>query len=69
MTKTKHTHRPNFGRKVSGCPRCLELANGAALRAGWNDLKIEFEKEQIRAIKNHRCSESNCGPVCTAFNW
>jgi hypothetical protein len=27
---TKHSHGPNFGRHVDNCPRCIELANGAA---------------------------------------
>ena len=29
-TTTKHTHGPNFGRHVDDCPRCIELAAGAA---------------------------------------
>lgn len=29
---TAHTHGPNFGRSVSGCPRCGELAAGAPAR-------------------------------------
>lgn len=32
----KHSHGPNFGRHVEGCPRCIELANGAApVQSGW----------------------------------
>lgn len=27
---TKHSHGPNFGRHVDDCPRCNELAGGAA---------------------------------------
>ena len=27
---TKHSHGPNFGRHVEDCPRCIEIANGAA---------------------------------------
>ncbi|WP_330328206.1 hypothetical protein [Streptomyces pseudovenezuelae] len=27
---TKHSHGPNFGRHVDNCPRCIELAGGAA---------------------------------------
>jgi hypothetical protein len=34
---TKHTHRANFGRHVADCPRCIELANGAApVQSGWS---------------------------------
>jgi hypothetical protein len=33
----KHSHGPNFGRQVDGCPRCVELANGAApVESGWS---------------------------------
>lgn len=32
----KHSHGPNFGRHVDDCPRCIELANGAApVQSGW----------------------------------
>ena len=34
-TTTAHNHRPNFGRKVEGCPRCTELDAGAPARSGW----------------------------------
>jgi hypothetical protein len=34
---TKHSHGPNFGRHVEGCPRCIELAAGAApVQSGWS---------------------------------
>lgn len=33
---TQHSHGPNFGRHVEDCPRCTELANGAApVQSGW----------------------------------
>lgn len=33
----KHSHGPNFGRHVADCPRCIELANGAApVQSGWS---------------------------------
>ncbi len=36
MTDTEtvtHNHKPNFGRKVAGCLRCMELDAGAAPRS------------------------------------
>jgi hypothetical protein len=33
---TKHSHGPNFGKKVDGCPRCIELVNGAEPVNAWN---------------------------------
>lgn len=29
-TPAKHNHGPNFGRREPNCPRCDQLANGAA---------------------------------------
>ena len=67
---TRHTHQVCFGRKVEGCPRCIELANGAApiVQAFWGR-KAAMEAEQIRAIRSHNCKESGCGPVCTFGEW
>ena len=31
--------------------------------------KKEMEIRRIEAIKKHDCKVSNCGPVCTAFDW
>ena len=65
----KHTHEPNFGRKVTGCPRCEELKNGAQPVMGWGQHKRAMEQEQINSIRKHNCKESNCGPVCTFGDW
>lgn len=66
---TKHTHPVVFGRKVDGCPRCAELANGAE-PVKWNiTRRLEIEAEQLRAIRNHDCKKSGCGPVCTFGEW
>jgi hypothetical protein len=73
-TTTKHTCNrgkgPVFGKKTPGCPRCEELLAGAApVRfASW-DRKKQFEAMRIRAISQHSCSRSGCGPVCTAFDY
>ena len=76
---------PAFGRKTPGCPRCDELLAGAVpvqwagmqrgkrcatpgcggtTEAGEN--AAVCRSCQIRA---HNCQASNCGPVCTAFDW
>jgi hypothetical protein len=69
-TTTKHTHAVVFGRKVDGCPRCVELANGAApVVQAWRGLRSQMEAEQIRAIRSHNCRLSGCGPVCTFGEW
>lgn len=41
-TTTKHSHGPNFGRHVDDCPRCIELAAGAApVQSGWSGTRGE----------------------------
>ena len=58
-----------FKRYDSDCPRCQELINGAEARKGWGWHKKEEEARRSAAIKNHDCKKSNCGIVCTAFEW
>ena len=66
---TKHNHTVVFGRKVDGCPRCAELAAGAA-PIQWNvSRKRMFEQNLINAIRTHDCKKSGCGPVCTFGEW
>ncbi len=73
LSETKHScnggEGPYFGRKTAGCPRCDELLAGANPREGWGDHKRRWEARQLEAIRNHNCHRSNCGPVCTAFDW
>ena len=66
---TKHNcGGPIFGRKTAGCPRCDELLAGAEPRR-WNTQKAEDEARRIQAIKNHACTKSRCGIICTKFDW
>ncbi len=70
-TTTKHAEscKRVFARYDIHCPRCRELMEGMGARKGWNDTKRRMEAEQIRAIREHDCRKSGCGPVCTAFDW
>jgi len=57
-----------FGRRTPGCPRCDELATGAAPRRGWNHngrLYVYPPPVAIAAIQAHDCKASGCGVVCT----
>jgi len=74
---TKHTHGPNFGRTVEGCPRCTDLAAGAA-PVTWAPSRAERDrrddKERAAAIRAHFApngphSRRACGPVCTFGDW
>ncbi len=66
---TKHTHPVIFGRKVAGCPRCLELLNGAA-PVQWKGARArQLEQQQIKWIREHNCKQAGCGPVCTFGDW
>jgi hypothetical protein len=69
MATTAHTHEPNFGRKVAGCPRCAELANGAKPVVWAVSARKLEEQRTLAAIRNHDCKRAGCGPVCTAFDW
>lgn len=70
-TMTKHTHETNnFGRKVAGCPRCEELANGSAPREGWQKGYFARKAAFSRQVEpRHSCAASGCGPVCTFGEW
>ncbi len=57
-----------FGRKDPTCPRCVEMINGAAPRAGWSDNKRRAEALFIAEVRSHRC-DHRCGPVCTFGEW
>jgi hypothetical protein len=75
MNNIKHT--PNCSRVFKNydltCPRCIELSKGAKPRDGWQadyySRKDSQDKARAKAIKNHDCIKSNCGAVCTAFEW
>jgi len=78
---TQHTcGGPVFGRKTPGCPRCDELLAGAApvqwagrerctKCGGPDDAGCMVPVCYACQIKAHDCRASNCGPVCTAFDW
>ena len=63
-----------FGRyEPDTCERCQQLVDGAPRRTrprieAIKRLKREEERRN-RDIENHNCERSNCGPVCTAFDW
>lgn len=63
-TLTKHNANCNraFGRRDAECPRCQELANGAAPRKGWGQSRFQTPS------RPHTCS-AKCGPVCTVGEW
>jgi len=73
MTKHIDTCRMAFGRKDPNCTRCQELIKGASPRAGWQksyyERKRQEEESFERELKSHNCETSNCGTVCTAFQW
>lgn len=60
-----------FGRpsKHNLCPRCEELKAGSMPRKGWVQSKKDADQRRTLEIRNHNCKTSNCGPVCTAFEW
>lgn len=72
-TGTRHTcGGPSFGRLTPGCPRCDELASGAAPRQ-WAPGKRDEDRRRCAEIAAHFASERHlgggCGPVCTFGEW
>jgi hypothetical protein len=73
-TTTKHTcGGPAFGRLTAGCPRCDELAAGAApVVQPWRKRESD-DARRCREIAEHFAGECHrsggCGPVCTFGEW
>ncbi|MER7879768.1 hypothetical protein ABTY63_40560 [Streptomyces solisilvae] len=65
---TQHTHGPNFGRIVDGCPRCAELASGAE-PIRWTRSRRDETARRDREIREHDCRSNGCGPICTYGDW
>lgn len=72
-TPARTTHSPNcrrvFGRLDSTCPRCQELAIGAAPRAGWTDRRRQLDAQHREDIRRHDCRKAGCGTICTFGDW
>lgn len=73
---TKHSNTCNaaFGRKDGTCPRCIELLNGAAPRAGWQKAyyssnKARQDAQFIEALRTHDCKTARCSLICTFGDW
>ena len=75
MANTKHKYDCSrvFKNYDMSCPRCIELSAGAKPRGGWQKdyyaNKAREEAQFTASLKSHDCIKSNCGPVCTAFDW
>jgi hypothetical protein len=70
----EHTHGPNFGKTVDGCPRCEELKAGAEPVSWSSGRQARVEAMQRRAHQDHFApggphARGACGPVCTFGDW
>ena len=69
---TKHSHPVVFGRREVGCPRCEELAAGAA-PVRWAKSRKEQDARAVADVHAHfngeRHRSGGCGPVCTFGEW
>ena len=69
-TTTKHTcGGPHFGRRTPGCPRCDELAAGAAPVRWAISQTRRIDEMHRRAVAEHDCGRARCGIVCTFGEW
>jgi len=65
----KHTcGGPVWGRKTPGCPRCDDLIAGAE-PVTWDIRPRESDASFSARLAAHDCKSSDCGPVCTAFDY
>ncbi len=69
-----------FGKRVPGCPRCTELAQGAPARTGWQGryFQQKARTEYLKQVFQRRVQAKGlcfCGKpkehavVCTAGEW
>lgn len=69
-TTTKHTcGGPSFGRLTAGCPRCDELAGGAAPVKWAGSTRRQDDARRAAEIRAHDCKASRCAVVCTFGDW
>jgi hypothetical protein len=74
MATTPHSHGPNFGRRVDGCPRCAELTAGAP-PVRWSCSEANRQAEIARRAREAHFApdgphaRGTCGPVCTFGDW
>ena len=61
-----------WGQLTSGCPRCDELAAGAA-PVKWARSRRDDDRQRAAEIRAHMSSERHrsggCGVVCTFGDW
>ena len=67
---TPHTcGGPSFGRRTPGCPRCDELAAGAAPVA-WGNSKANKDADKARRAAVSSCrGHATCRVVCLCGDW
>lgn len=57
--ETPHNHAPTaWGKRVDGCPRCIELAGGAPKRLSQADRQAEWDRKRSAEIAAH--TNENC---------
>lgn len=64
----QHTHQVVFGRKVGGCPRCMELRQGAK-PVQWRGRAAQDEARHLAEVRAHDCKTARCAVVCTFGEW
>lgn len=68
--RTQHNHGGPFGfRRVTGCPRCIELVGGAAPRESMLAHKYSADEQRCAEIRRHFADpHSSCDHI-TCFDW
>jgi hypothetical protein len=68
--ETPHNHeKMPFGRRVAGCPRCIELANGAAPREGYSAHQRRLDAQRRESMRKHFMDPNSTCDHITCFDW
>jgi hypothetical protein len=68
--ETPHNHeRMPFGRRVDGCPRCIELASGAPAREGFAQRQARLEHERSEGMRRHFADPNSKCDHMTCYQW
>lgn len=68
--ETPHNHaRTAWGKRVDGCPRCIELANGAPKRESHTAREARLDAQRVADIRAHFADPNSKCDHITCFDW
>jgi hypothetical protein len=68
--RTQHNHAGPFGfRRVTGCPRCIELVQGAAPRESMTAHRDKLEQQRSESMRRHFADPNSKCDHKTCYDW